>query len=116
MEAVFDISVKVEGGGLRGQAESVRLGITRALVDFNPEFRRSIENNIIIEESELEEIKDSEEIDVIHSPQTEFQNDSKEFKDSNDFKDSNEFKDFKDSKDSTEKNENIEILRDQKES
>jgi small subunit ribosomal protein S9 len=45
MEAVFDISVKVEGGGLRGQAESVRLGITRALVDFNPEFRTVLKKN-----------------------------------------------------------------------
>lgn len=38
-QGVFDISVKVAGGGVRGQAESIRLGIARGLIDFNPEFR-----------------------------------------------------------------------------
>ncbi|OGY81714.1 MAG: 30S ribosomal protein S9 [Candidatus Kerfeldbacteria bacterium RIFCSPHIGHO2_12_FULL_48_17] len=35
----FYISVKVEGGGLRGQAESIRHGIARVLQLFNPEWR-----------------------------------------------------------------------------
>ena len=35
----FYISVKVSGGGLRGQAESIRLGIARVLQLFNPEWR-----------------------------------------------------------------------------
>lgn len=39
MEGVFDITVHVKGGGIHGQADSVRLGIARALIDFNPEFR-----------------------------------------------------------------------------
>lgn len=39
MENVFDITVKVVGGGVHGQADSIRLGISRALVDFNPEYR-----------------------------------------------------------------------------
>lgn len=34
-----DISVKVHGGGKHGQAEAVRLGISRLLVVINPEFR-----------------------------------------------------------------------------
>lgn len=38
----FDISVKVTGGGVRGQAESIRLGIARGLIEFNPEFRASL--------------------------------------------------------------------------
>ncbi|HAB35181.1 MAG TPA: 30S ribosomal protein S9, partial [Cryomorphaceae bacterium] len=29
----------VEGGGITGQAEAIRLGISRALVSINPEFR-----------------------------------------------------------------------------
>lgn len=41
-ESMFDVSVKVVGGGVRGQADSIRLGIARALVDFNPEFRTSL--------------------------------------------------------------------------
>ncbi|HXG94779.1 MAG TPA: 30S ribosomal protein S9 [Blastocatellia bacterium] len=35
----FDILVNVDGGGIAGQAGAVRHGITRALVDLNPEFR-----------------------------------------------------------------------------
>jgi small subunit ribosomal protein S9 len=45
MEGVFDISVRVVGGGVRGQADSIRLGIARALVDFNPEFRAVLKRN-----------------------------------------------------------------------
>ncbi|HAU66096.1 MAG: 30S ribosomal protein S9 [Candidatus Uhrbacteria bacterium GW2011_GWF2_39_13] len=42
MENVFDITVHVTGGGIHGQADSIRLGIARALIDFNPEFRSSL--------------------------------------------------------------------------
>ncbi len=35
----FDIEVKVKGGGVNAQAESIRLGISRALVKYNPELR-----------------------------------------------------------------------------
>ncbi|MEK9829708.1 MAG: 30S ribosomal protein S9 [Flavobacteriia bacterium] len=35
----FDVKVNVEGGGITGQAEAIRLGISRALVSINPEFR-----------------------------------------------------------------------------
>lgn len=38
-ENIFDIMIVVKGGGMSGQADSIRLGIARALVDFNPEFR-----------------------------------------------------------------------------
>lgn len=38
-EKEIDISVKVEGGGSRGQAEAVRHGIARALIKFNEELR-----------------------------------------------------------------------------
>ncbi len=33
----YDITVNVEGGGIKGQAEAVRLGISRALVEINSE-------------------------------------------------------------------------------
>ena len=33
----YDVTVNVEGGGVRGQAEAVRLGIARALVELNAE-------------------------------------------------------------------------------
>jgi small subunit ribosomal protein S9 len=35
----LDILVNVDGGGPAGQAGAVRHGITRALIDLNPEFR-----------------------------------------------------------------------------
>lgn len=42
MENVFDITVHVSGGGIHGQADGIRLGIARALIDFNPEFRSTL--------------------------------------------------------------------------
>ncbi len=37
--AAYDVSVKVEGGGVTGQSDSVRLGLARALLKLNPEWR-----------------------------------------------------------------------------
>ncbi len=37
----FNISVSVTGGGKKGQAEAVRHGIARALLEINPELRAS---------------------------------------------------------------------------
>lgn len=41
-EGVYDINVNVVGGGINGQAEAVRLGISRALVKLNAEFRPAL--------------------------------------------------------------------------
>jgi len=38
----FGVSVKVNGGGVHAQAEAVRHGISRALVLFNPDFRKRL--------------------------------------------------------------------------
>ena len=35
----YDISVNVRGGGVLGQAGAIRHGISRALVEINPDFR-----------------------------------------------------------------------------
>lgn len=35
----YDVFVNVQGGGVAGQAEAVRLAIARALCEANPEFR-----------------------------------------------------------------------------
>ncbi|HMG36793.1 MAG TPA: 30S ribosomal protein S9 [Blastocatellia bacterium] len=35
----FDVQVNVDGGGIAGQAGAVRHGLTRALIELNPEFR-----------------------------------------------------------------------------
>ena len=41
-EGQFDVTVRVVGGGIQGQAESVRLGIARALVKHNEDFRTTL--------------------------------------------------------------------------
>lgn len=38
----FDVTVNVQGGGITGQAEAVRLGISRALIQIDPEFRKAL--------------------------------------------------------------------------
>ena len=35
----FDIKINVEGGGPAGQAEAIRLAVSRALVEVDPEYR-----------------------------------------------------------------------------
>lgn len=41
IEAVdqFDVKVNVAGGGPKGQAEAIKLGIARSLCEINPEYR-----------------------------------------------------------------------------
>ncbi|MEN8249840.1 MAG: 30S ribosomal protein S9 [Bacteroidota bacterium] len=39
VDGKFDIKVNVDGGGVKGQAEAVRLAIARALCEVDPEFR-----------------------------------------------------------------------------
>lgn len=41
-ETAVDVSANVEGGGVHGQAESVRLGLTRALIVLNPTYRKTL--------------------------------------------------------------------------
>ncbi|NNF56862.1 MAG: 30S ribosomal protein S9 [Rhodothermaceae bacterium] len=38
----FDVLVNAKGGGLTGQAEATQLGIARALLKFNEEFRKPL--------------------------------------------------------------------------
>jgi small subunit ribosomal protein S9 len=38
----FDIKINAAGGGLKGQAEAAMLGISRVLIDINPEFRPAL--------------------------------------------------------------------------
>jgi small subunit ribosomal protein S9 len=39
VEGQYDIKVNVDGGGITGQAEAIRLGISRALIQINPDHR-----------------------------------------------------------------------------
>jgi len=38
----FDVKVNAAGGGVKGQAEAVKLGIARALLEINPEYRPAL--------------------------------------------------------------------------
>jgi small subunit ribosomal protein S9 len=38
----YDVTINVEGGGIKGQAEAIRLGIARALVLFNVESKPTL--------------------------------------------------------------------------
>lgn len=41
----FDIKVNLYGGGIKGQAEALRLAISRALVKINPENKPALKTN-----------------------------------------------------------------------
>jgi small subunit ribosomal protein S9 len=41
-ENKFDVFIRVNGGGKVGQAEAIRLGVARALVEFNRELKQTL--------------------------------------------------------------------------
>jgi small subunit ribosomal protein S9 len=41
----FDVKANLDGGGIKGQAEALRLGIARALVEINPEYKTTLRAN-----------------------------------------------------------------------
>jgi len=41
----YDIRVNLDGGGVKGQAEALRLGITRALIQIDPENKSVLKAN-----------------------------------------------------------------------
>jgi small subunit ribosomal protein S9 len=54
----FDILATVDGGGITGQAGAVRLGIARALVEFNAELRRQLKKDgLLTSDSRVKERK-----------------------------------------------------------
>ena len=54
----FDILATVAGGGVNGQAGAVRLGIARALVEFNAELRKLLKKDgLLTSDSRIKERK-----------------------------------------------------------
>lgn len=47
-EDQYDVTVNVEGGGVKGQAEAVRLGIARALVQITDEHRPALKKDRLL--------------------------------------------------------------------
>ena len=44
VEGIYNVKINVKGGGFKGQAEAVRMGIARALVKLNEEFRKPLKD------------------------------------------------------------------------
>lgn len=57
-ESKFDIFMRVEGGGVRAQADAVRLGISRALLEFNRELKPTLKAaGLLTRDSRIKERK-----------------------------------------------------------
>lgn len=48
IDNIYDIQVNVVGGGFKGQAEAVRMGISRALVKLNEDFRKPLKDKKLL--------------------------------------------------------------------
>lgn len=46
--ATFNVIANVSGGGVNGQADAVKLGIARALMEFNPELRKKLKSEGLV--------------------------------------------------------------------
>ena len=44
VEGQYDIKANIKGGGISGQAEALRLGIARVLIEINPELRPALKS------------------------------------------------------------------------
>jgi small subunit ribosomal protein S9 len=54
----FDVLATVDGGGVNSQSGAVRLGIARALVDFNAELRKALKKDgLLTSDSRVKERK-----------------------------------------------------------
>ncbi len=54
----FDVRVTVDGGGIVGQAGAIRLGITKALIEFNAELRARLKRaGLLTRDSRIKERK-----------------------------------------------------------
>jgi len=42
LAASFDVVTTVKGGGVAAQADAVKMGVARALLEFNPELRKAL--------------------------------------------------------------------------
>ena len=54
----FDLFIRVNGGGMSGQADAIRLGVARALVEFNKELRPVLkESGLLTRDDRVKERK-----------------------------------------------------------
>ena len=54
----FDVVTTVRGGGINGQADAVRMGISRALLEFNVELRKTLKaDGLLTRDARIKERK-----------------------------------------------------------
>jgi len=46
--STFDVVINVKGGGISAQADAVKMGSARALVEFNPELRKLLKSEELL--------------------------------------------------------------------
>ena len=47
-DKIYDLKVNVAGGGFKGQAEAVRMAVSRALVKLNEDFRKPLKSKKLL--------------------------------------------------------------------
>lgn len=47
-ENTYDISIKVSGGGHTGQVQAIRLGLSKALVEMNPDYKNTLKRSSLL--------------------------------------------------------------------
>ena len=58
MATDFDVVTTVKGGGVSAQADAVKLGIARALMEFNPELRKILKaDGLVTRDARIKERK-----------------------------------------------------------
>ncbi len=58
MQGTFDVVTTVSGGGVAAQADAVKMGSARALVEFNPELRKLLKSeNLLTRDARQKERK-----------------------------------------------------------
>ena len=58
MASNFDVLATVSGGGVAAQADAVKMGVARALVEFNPELRKTLKaEGLLTRDSRVKERK-----------------------------------------------------------
>jgi small subunit ribosomal protein S9 len=55
---VYDIKIKVNGGGLNGQVDAIKLGLSKALFSLNSDYQKQLkEQNLLTQDSRIKERK-----------------------------------------------------------
>ena len=54
----FDVVTTVKGGGVAAQADAVKMGVARALLEFNPELRKALKTEgLLTRDARVKELK-----------------------------------------------------------